>query len=156
MNKIVKDYIKYKNKEYQLSTIKNDSEFETMVFPIKNGKISGNEVYKFTTFDAGESSDKHGDIYNNPEKYVSSEAIKKYLDSKEEDFKESDIDKFKTFFDEMNIEYVEIEFKPANKPSVIILSINDKHFSPYIYSASLDFRFYKSTGKLIFIEPCGE
>ena len=81
---MIKDYIEYNDKKYQLSTIYNDYEFETMVFPIENGVVSGAEVYKFTTFNSSESRKKHRDIYENPEKYVSSEAVQQYLDSKED------------------------------------------------------------------------
>ena len=78
---MVKDIIKYNEKEYQLSTVflENMSLFETMIFPIENGIISGNEVYCFRTMDAGESKYKHIDIYENVEKYLSDKAIEKYL-----------------------------------------------------------------------------
>lgn len=68
----------------------------------------------------------------------------------------TDIEKFRNFFDEMNIGFSEREYNPANRPSVLVLSINDKHFDPLQYDASLDLRFDKGTGKLIFIEPYGE
>lgn len=68
----------------------------------------------------------------------------------------TDIEKFRRFFNEMNIEFTERERIPLNKPAVIVLSIDGKHFDPYQYSASLDFRFDKESGKLIFIEPYGE
>lgn len=84
---MVKDYIKYEGKEYQLSTVLLcDCEFETMIFPIENGVVSGSEVYKFTTFKASESQRKHKDILDNVENYVSKEAIEKYLKEKEEWF----------------------------------------------------------------------
>lgn len=78
---MIKDIIKYSDKEYQLSTvyIENMSTFETMIFPIKNGKVSGEEVYCFRTLRAGESQKKHEDIYYHPENYVTKEAIEKYL-----------------------------------------------------------------------------
>ena len=81
-----KDYIKYNEKEYQVSTvhIENMYIFETMVFPIKNGIISGNEVYCFRTMDLLKSHDKHKDICRNPEKYLNNETINNYLKSKEE------------------------------------------------------------------------
>lgn len=81
---MVKDIIKYDNKEYQLSTIyiENMITFETMIFPIKNGKVSGEEVYCFRTLEANESKWKHTDIYEHPEKYVSEEAITEYLKTK--------------------------------------------------------------------------
>lgn len=68
----------------------------------------------------------------------------------------TELDKFRDFFNEMNIEFTEREYIPSNKPAVIALSIDEKHFDPYQYSASLDFRFDKRTRKLIFIEPYGE
>lgn len=84
---MVKDYIKYEGKEYQLSTVLlYDCEFETMIFPIENGVVSGSEVYKFTTFKASESQRKHKDILDNVENYVGKEAIEKYLKEKEEWF----------------------------------------------------------------------
>ena len=78
---MIKDIIKYDNKEYQLSTIyiENMAIFETMIFPIENGKVSGKEVYCFRTLRANESKWKHTDIYEHPEKYVSNRAIEKYL-----------------------------------------------------------------------------
>lgn len=84
---MVKDYIKYEGKEYQLSTVLlYDCEFETMIFPIESGIVSGSEVYKFTTFKADESQRKHKDILDNVENYISKEAIEKYLKEKEEWF----------------------------------------------------------------------
>ena len=84
---MVKDYIKYEEKEYQLSTVLlYDCEFETMIFPIENDVVSGSEVYKFTTFKASESQRKHKDILDNVENYISKEAIEKYLKEKEEWF----------------------------------------------------------------------
>ena len=84
---MVQDIIKCNNKEFQLSTIyiKNMDIFETMIFPIENGTISGNEVYCFRTPDSGESKDKHEDIYYHPRKYVSEEAINDYLSKKNAD-----------------------------------------------------------------------
>ena len=87
---MVKDIIKYNDKEYQLSTVKIDVMFETMIFPIENGIVSGSEVYCFRTLDAGKSCDKHGHIYYHPEKYLSDEAIDKYIKSKEDDFYEEE------------------------------------------------------------------
>lgn len=81
---MIKDIIKYDNKEYQLSTIyiENMITFETMIFPIENGKVSGEEVYCFRTLRVNESKWKHTDIYKHPEKYVSNKAIEKYLTCK--------------------------------------------------------------------------
>lgn len=78
---MVKDIIKYNEKEYQLSTVflENMDLFETMIFPIENGTVSENEVYCSRTMDAEESKYKHEDIYKNAEKYLSDKAIEKYL-----------------------------------------------------------------------------
>lgn len=78
---MVKDVIRYNEKEYQLSTVflENMALFETMIFPIENGIVSGNEIYCFRTMDAGESKYKHIDIYENAEKYLSDKAIEKYF-----------------------------------------------------------------------------
>lgn len=78
---MVKDIIKYNEKEYQLSTVflEKMALFETMVFPIENGIVSGNEVYCYRTRDAGESKYKYTDIYENTEKYLSDKAIEKYF-----------------------------------------------------------------------------
>ena len=78
---MVKDIIKYNEKEYQISTalIENVSVFETMVFPIENGIVSGNEVYCFRTTRAWESWCKHADICYRPEEYVSNEVVEQYL-----------------------------------------------------------------------------
>ena len=82
---MVKDIIKYKEKEYQLSTVKieNMLTFETMIFPIEDGVVLGTEVYCFRTLESGKSLNKHADIYNHPEKYLSEEAINKYLKLKD-------------------------------------------------------------------------
>ena len=72
----------FAEKEYQLYTVNINGCFETMVFPIENGIVSGKEVYCFRTTDPGESISIHGDIYNHPEKYLSESAIAEYLKSK--------------------------------------------------------------------------
>lgn len=78
---MVKGIIKYNEKEYQLSTvfIENMDLFETMIFPIENGIVSGDEVYCYRTMDAEESKCKYEDICENVEKYLSANAIEKYL-----------------------------------------------------------------------------
>ena len=84
-NYMVKDIIKYNNKKFLLSTVLIDNcVFETMVFPIINGQVSGSEVYTFRTVESGKSLNKHKDIYEHPEKYVSNEVIEQYLTSKED------------------------------------------------------------------------
>lgn len=82
---MIKDIIKYDNKEYQLSNIyiEDMATFETMIFPIENSKVSGKEVYCFRTSKAGESKNKYEDIYYHPEKYISEEAITEYTKEKE-------------------------------------------------------------------------
>lgn len=78
---MIKDIIKYNGKEYQLSTvfIENVNLFETMIFPIENGIVSGNEVYCFRTVRADKSNNKHRDIYYHYDKYLSDKAIEKYF-----------------------------------------------------------------------------
>lgn len=87
---MVKDIINYNGKEYQLATVNINGCFETMIFPIENGVISGNEVYMCRVYNAGQSHDEHRDIYYHPERYLSDEAIANYLKSKEDDFKIDD------------------------------------------------------------------
>lgn len=59
-----KDIIKYNEKEYQLSTVYLEKMkiYETMIFPVENGVVSGNEVYCSRTMYAEESKYKHIDI----------------------------------------------------------------------------------------------
>lgn len=83
---MIKDIIGCDGIEYQLSTVyfEDTGIHETMIFPIINGVVSGEEVYAFRTLDSQESQKKHADAYYNPVKYLSTEAIDKYLKSKEE------------------------------------------------------------------------
>ena len=83
---MIKDILEYKDKKFQLSTVNLDGLFETMIFPIENGIVSGSEVYCFRTVKAGESHNKHRDIYYHSENYISDEAIAKYLKEKEDWF----------------------------------------------------------------------
>lgn len=85
---MIKDIIEYNDKKYQLSTIhiKDMVTFETMIFPIEDGMVSGKEVYCFRTVESSESQNKHTDIYYHPEKYISEEAIASYLREKEKWF----------------------------------------------------------------------
>lgn len=83
---MIKDIIKYGEKEYQLSTVNLDGLLETMIFPIENSVVSGKEVYCFRTVKPGESMEKHGDIFYHPEKYISEEAIATYFKEKEDWF----------------------------------------------------------------------
>ena len=50
-----------------------------MPFSIGNIIVSGNEVYCYRTVNVGASKNKHADIYENVEKYLSDKAIEKYL-----------------------------------------------------------------------------
>lgn len=90
----MKDYIEYKGKTYQVSTIETDGLFETMIFPIKNGVVSENEVYWCKASDSLMAEYKHQEILNYPESFVSSEAKLQYLKSKEEYSKCKEIPKF--------------------------------------------------------------
>lgn len=83
---MAKDILTYNGTAYQLSTINIDGMFETMIFPIENGVVSGNEVYCFRTFNTEKYHNKHKDIYFHPEKYLSKEALLHYELSKLEDY----------------------------------------------------------------------
>lgn len=100
---MVKDIITYNEQKYQLSTINIDGVLETMVFPIINGIVSGNEVYCLRTCDAGKSLKTHTDIYYHPEKYLNFDSITAYLQSKKE------------YFDEFGIEEVRFQWGFLNK-----------------------------------------
>lgn len=83
---MIKDILEYNGKKYQLITAKLSDFLETMIFPIENDVISGKEVYCFRTTEPGLSINKHEDIYDHPEKYLSEVAIQEYIKSKENDF----------------------------------------------------------------------
>lgn len=83
---IIKDYLTYKNKKFQLSVVKLNGIYEMMIFPIECNAVSGNEVYCFRTTDKEELNNKYRDIYFDSKKYISEEAIEKYLKEKEEWF----------------------------------------------------------------------
>ena len=55
-----------------------------MIFPIECNAVSGNEVYCFRATDKEELNNKYRDIYFDSKKYISEEAIEKYLKEKEE------------------------------------------------------------------------
>ena len=81
-------YDVYTDKEYQVSTaFVYDCYFETMIFPIEDGVVSGREVYKWESYNLEEAVDKHRDIKNRPQAYISEESIAEYIRLKEEDFK---------------------------------------------------------------------
>ena len=79
----------YTGKEYQVSTaFVYDCYFETMIFPIEDGVVSGREVYKWEAYNIEEAVDKHRDIKNRPQAYISEESIAEYLKLKEKDFEQ--------------------------------------------------------------------
>lgn len=119
---MIKDKILFKGDNFQVSTISKDGILETMIFPIKHGMISGSEVYCFRTFEPSESMEKHEDILYHPEKYLTPSVIQEYLDSKEEDFKMTDLEKCKDFFEDINIEY-EVRELPNDMKEIIISSL---------------------------------
>lgn len=75
-----KTYITYNNCRYQISTVYLSyfELYETMIFPVINGIVSGNEVFTFRTFNKKDSIKKHIDICQHPEKYLSKEKIQEY------------------------------------------------------------------------------
>lgn len=81
-----KDILTYETKQYQLSAVKINGCFEIMIFPIMDGIVFGNEVYCFRTTEVNKAYNKYRDIYYHSEKYVSKEAITKYLKEKEDYF----------------------------------------------------------------------
>lgn len=86
---MIKDIIYdiYTGKEYQVSTaFIYDCYFETMIFPIEDGVVSGREVYKWESYNLEEAVDKHRDIKNRPQAYISKESIAEYIRLKEADF----------------------------------------------------------------------
>lgn len=78
---MVKDIIKYNEKEYQLSSvfIEKMGLFETMIFPIENGIISGSEVFCYRTHYLELANEVYTRIKLYPEKYLSDKAIEKYF-----------------------------------------------------------------------------
>lgn len=116
---MIKDYIKYNDKEYQISTIMlvNYDMLETMVFPINNGIISGNEVYCFRTFSSSESQKKHADILYHPEKYLTEDVIKEYKKSK--------------YYDDIWIPLYE-QVPPINKEVELKVVVNGKEERIYV------------------------
>lgn len=83
---IIKDYLTYKNKKFQLSVVKLSGIYEMMIFSIECNVVSGNEVYCFRTTAKEELNNKYRDIYFDSKKYISEEAIEKYLKEKKEWF----------------------------------------------------------------------
>ena len=95
---MIKNDIEYNGKSYQVSTIVLDWGYETMIFPVIDGVVSGSGVYKYRTCLKSDSEDKHFDIVKHPKKYLDENCIEEYKKSLEEDFKLTDIEKFKNFF----------------------------------------------------------
>lgn len=75
-----------------------------------------------------------------------------YKESLDEDFKLTDIEKFKNFFDEMGIEYKEWKYDQINE---IVLEIDKKHVYTG-YSSELNINFNLDTGEFVEFEPWGE
>lgn len=149
---MIKNEIEYKGKSYQVSTIDLHCGYETMIFPIINGVVSGSELYKYRTCLKSDSTNKHFDIVIHPEKYLDEKIIENYKESLEEDIKLTDIEKFKDFFNEMDIEYKECKYDRTNE---IVLEIDKKHVYTG-YSNELNINFNLDTGKFIEFEPWGE
>ena len=82
---MVKDIIKYNEKEYHLSSvlIENMGLFETMIFPIENGIVSGSEVFCHRTRHIALANEVYTVIKLHPEKYLSDKAIEKYFACKD-------------------------------------------------------------------------
>ena len=82
---MVKDIIKYGGKEYQLSSIylEKMKTYETMIFPIENGIVSGNEVFCHRTSFLAIANEVCTVIKLHPEKYLSDKAIEKYFACKD-------------------------------------------------------------------------
>lgn len=73
-----------------------------------------------------------------------------------DDIFSTDLQRYKKFFNEMNIEFVERHFQAKNQSPVTILSICDEHYNPKIYGACIDIRFDKNTEKFVCFEPFGD
>ena len=95
-------YDVYTGKGYQVSTawIYN-CYFETIIFPIEDGVVSGREVYKWESYTLEEAVNKHRDIKNRPQAYISEESIAEYIRLKEEDFETEEEVQFPFQFLEM-------------------------------------------------------
>lgn len=149
---MIKNEIEYKGKSYHVSTIDLHWGYETMIFPVINGAVSGGEVYKYRTCIKSDSTNKHFDIVKHPEKYLDKKIIEQYKESIEKDFKVTDIEKFKKLFDEIGIGYKEYKY---DRISNAILEIDNKYiYTGYSNSLSIIFDF--DTGEFIEFEPWGE
>ena len=149
---MIKNDIEYNGKSYQVSTIDLHWGYETMIFPVIDGVVSGSGVYKYKTCLKSDSEDKHFDIVKHPKKYLDENCIEEYKKSLEEDFKLTDIEKFKNFFDEMGINYREYKY---DRTHVCVLEIDKKHiYTGYFNELSINFNL--DTGDFIEFEPWGE
>ena len=149
---MIKNDIEYNGKSYQVSTIDLHWVYETMIFPVIDGVVSGSEVYKYRTCLKSDSENKHFDIVKHPKKYLDENCIEEYKKSLEEDFKLTDIEKFKNFFDEMGINYREYKY---DRTHVCVLEI-DKEYIYTGYFNELNIIFNLDTGDFIEFEPWGE
>lgn len=149
---MIKNDIEYNGKSYQVSTIDLHWGYETMIFPVIDGVVSGSEVYKYRTCLKSDSEDKHFDIVKHPKKYLDENCIEEYKKSLEEDFKLTDIEKFKNFFDEMGINYREYKY---DRTHACVLEIDKEHiYTGYFNELSINFNL--DTGDFIEFEPWGE
>lgn len=149
---MIKNDIEYNGKSYQVSTIVLYWGYETMIFPVINGVVTGDGVYKYRTCLKSDSENKHFDIVKHPEKYLDDNLIEGYKKSLEKDFILTDIEKFKKFFDEMGITYKECKYDRTNEA---VLEIDNKHIYTG-YSNALNVNFKLDTGEFIEFEPWGE
>lgn len=78
---MIRDIVKYNDREYRVTTIYFPATniHTTEVRLIENGSVTDEVVYHFVTVESSESQDKHKDILDNLEKYLSEAAIRKYL-----------------------------------------------------------------------------
>lgn len=83
---IAQAIIKYNEKTYQVSRVylEDTDMIEVMVFPIENGIVSGSEVFCYRTDIYEWAKYTYEDIKNRPEIYLSEQAIKEYLATKED------------------------------------------------------------------------
>lgn len=149
---MIKNDIEYNGKSYQVSTIDLHWVYETMIFPVIDGVVSGSEVYKYRTCLKSDSENKHFDIVKHPKKYLDENCIEEYKKSLEEDFKLIDIEKFKNFFDEMGINYREYKY---DRTHVCVLEIDKEHIYTGYFN-ELNIIFNLDTGDFIEFEPWGE
>ena len=149
---MIKNDIEYNGKSYQVSTIDLHWGYETMIFPVIDGVVSGGEVYKYRTCLKSDSENKHFDIVKHPKKYLDENYIEKYKKPLEEEFKLTDIEKFKNFLHEMGINYREYKY---DRTHVCVLEIDKEHIHTGYFN-ELNIIFNLDTGDFIEFEPWGE